>query len=342
MRPIGTRTGRLARLMSTRTLLLRRLGDRRLHTGSALGHELGISRAAVHKHVHALLGLGVAIECVRGRGYRLTEPIVTLSAAEIAHRRRAAKAAPSALSPVTVLDEVDSTNSYLARAVGSGRVRGDACVAERQLAGRGRQGRRWVGSPYRDIMLSLGWDFRVGPADVMGLSLALGLAVTGALARLGVRDTALKWPNDVCWRGRKLAGVLVELSGEISGPCRAIVGVGVNVDVRPRDGAGIGQPWVDLRTIAGRAPDRNDLAAALIDALVATLGRFERHGFAAFVGEWHERDALRGRPVVVTGAGGACCGQALGVDETGALLLELAGGAVRRITVGDVSVRAAP
>ena len=325
--------------MSTRTALLRRLGDGNFHSGSALGRELGVSGAAVHKGVRALTQMGIDVQSVRGRGYRLRADVRPLCAAAIERRLDAARS-PGGVHPrVVVLDDVDSTNSHLREALAGARARGQACLAERQSAGRGRRGRPWVASPYRNIMLSVAWDFDGGFADVMGLSLAGGVAVVRALARLGARGLGLKWPNDVVWRGRKLAGLLAEIGGEVSGPCRAVLGIGVNVDVCAPHGAAIDQPWVDLRALLADPPDRNVLAAALIDEVTKAFGEFERCGFGGFHDAWRGYDVLAGSPVTVMGVRDVSGGTALGVDASGALLLRDGAQRIRRLTGGEVSLR---
>lgn len=321
--------------------LLRILADGRFHSGEDLGRSLGVGRAAVWKCLHGLREAGMEIHSVPGRGYRLAEPLELLSSAEIA--RALPPAAQARLGPIELHYEIDSTNSELLRraaALPSGAV----CLAEAQRAGRGRQGRRWVSPCARNLYLSLLWRFPRGPDALAGLALAVGLAVLRALEDAGVRGAGVKWPNDIVWRGAKLAGALIELSGESGGASCAVIGVGVNVAMpRALAGAAIDQPWVDAVTAAGAAVSRNRLAAGVLQRLCETLSRFEQGGFGAFMEEWRSRDALYGRSVSVHGVFGGRAteahGTARGVDAGGALLVERRG-EVRRYLSGDVSVRA--
>jgi BirA family biotin operon repressor/biotin-[acetyl-CoA-carboxylase] ligase len=150
----------------------------------------------------------------------------------------------------------------------------------------------------------------------------------------------LKWPNDVLSDRGKLAGILVELGGEYQGPCAAIIGVGLNVRLTAALHEQAGQPVNDLATLAGRAPDRNRVAAALMAALAEGLEQFEREGFAAFVDEYARHDLLRGKPLRVQGPQATLEGVGAGVDARGALLLQADDG-LHRIDSADVTVRRA-
>lgn len=184
---------------------------------------------------------------------------------------------------LTLLEEADSTSRVLLARVADADFHGSVCVAESQPRGRGRRGRAWVTTPYHNLMLSMGWRFSGAPAAMTGLSLAAGLAILEALEDYGVREGGLKWPNDILWDGRKLAGLLVDLQGEASGPCAVVLGVGINGYLDPRAARTIDQPWVDLHTITGRTVQRNRIAALVMARLRAVFTRFDREGFAPFV-----------------------------------------------------------
>lgn len=321
--------------------LLRILSDGRFHSGEALGKSLGVGRAAVWKCLHGLREAGLQIHSVPGRGYRLGEALELLSAETI--QRALPPATRARLGPLALHYEIDSTNSELLRGAGS-LPSGAVCLAEAQRAGRGRHGRRWVSPCARNLYLSLLWRFPRGPDALAGLALTVGLAVLRALEDVGVRGAAVKWPNDVIWRGAKLAGALIELSGESGGASCVVIGVGINVAM-PRALAedAIGQAWVDAATAAGNPVSRNRLAAAVLYRLVETLERFESGGLAAFMEEWRGRDALYGRTVAILDArGDEVTGIARGIDAGGALLVEHRDGELRRYLSGDVSVRPRP
>lgn len=322
--------------------LLRILSDGRFHSGEALGGSLGIGRAAVWKCLRGLRETGVEVDSVPGRGYRLAEPLELLSEQDIL--RALPASARARLGPLDLRFELDSTNSELLRRAAT-LPSGAVCLAEAQRAGRGRQGRRWLSPCARNLYLSLLWRFPRGPDALAGLALVVGLAVLRALEDVGVRGAGVKWPNDVVWRGAKLAGALIELSGESGGASCVVIGAGINVSMPHALARGeIDQPWADAVTASGGAVSRNRLAACVLHRLCEALPRFEAGGLGVFMDEWRSRDALDGLPVTVhgvfAGRDGEERGTARGVDAGGALLVEHRG-ELRRYLSGDVSVRAA-
>lgn len=323
--------------MSHRDAVLNLLADGVRHSGTEIGLRTGISRAAVHKIVRQLRADGIEVECARGRGYRLDVHFTPLSL----ERMWSAVTPPV---PVSLLPEVDSTNRHLLRLADAGEdVAGRACLAEAQRAGAGRRGRRWVASPYSNIMLSLAWRFEAGAARLGGLSLVAGVAVRSVLARAGIDGVALKWPNDLVWDGRKLGGILIEMRSEAGGPALAVCGVGLNVYIGPREAPLIDQAWIDLAQMGVPQVDRNWLAAHLVRALADAFQDFERHGFEQWQRSWeqHHRDA--GRPVQVTDAAGRVQdGIALGVDAQGGLRLQQADGRIMTVYSGEVTLRHGP
>ena len=321
--------------MSTRHALLKLLADGAFHSGPLLGERLGVSRAAVNKAVQSLVEGGADIHRVSGRGYRLGEPFVPLSAVTI----RAQLAERQVQAEVEVVDEVDSTNGHLLDSpeTANGRV----CLTEAQSAGRGRRGRGWVATPCHNIVMSMGWRFESGPAGLSGLSLAAGVAVLRALDEFGVHGAGLKWPNDILRDGRKLAGLLIDLRGEASGPSLVVLGLGLNVHLAPGDGARIDQPWTSLREVLPAPIDRNRLAALLIIHLSDMLRVFERDGFTAFCSEWQRRHLYAGKAVCLHTGQDEVLGTAEGIDVHGGLLVRIADGELRTFHSGDVSLRAA-
>ena len=279
--------------------------------------------------------MGLEIHCVTGKGYRLAEPCDPLDPRRIL---APLKRPPAALH---VLEQVESTSAWLSALARERDVHGHVCLAESQPGGRGRRGRHWVATPFRNLILSMAWRFDAGPAVVMGLSLAAGLAVVEALTACGVGSVGLKWPNDILSGGRKLGGVLVEVQGEAAGPCLVILGVGINVDLRGLEEDAIDQPWTDLRSVAGAVQDRNRLAALLIDRLQHMFGRFEREGFGPFRSRWEAMHMFHGQPVRVLRGADEVHGTVSGVDENGALVLKDTAGGRQVFHSGEVSLRRA-
>jgi len=243
---------------------------------------------------------------------------------------------------IEVADSVDSTNSELLRRQPTTDVHRLLLVSENQTAGRGRRGRNWVAVQRGSLTFSLGWRFERDAAQLSGLSLAVGAAVAGVLDRSGFGDIELKWPNDLVHRGRKLGGILIELSREALGTTLAIIGVGLNVRLPASARNKLSVAVTDLASVkANPAVDRNTLLAGIASELATALERYSRQGFAPFVSAWRQRDALAHQPVqIVLPDGKTIRGVAVGVDGAGALLIE-DGPRRLRFVNGEVSVRRA-
>ena len=307
-------------------------------SGARLAAETGVTRAAIWKQIEALRHRGMPIESAGAAGYRLPWPIQMLDEPSI--RADLPAAIGRRLGVLELYWELDSTSSELQRR-GATAPDFSVIMAETQTAGRGRRGRSWLSPPGLNIYLSCLKRFDAGFASLSGLSLATGVIVLRALHALEIASPRLKWPNDVLTDSGKLAGILVELSGEYQGPCAAVIGIGLNLRLTPALREQATQPVSDLAGLAhGTPPDRNRMAAALIASLVEGLDQFERDGFAAFVDEYTEHDALRGVPLRVSGAAGELDGIGAGIDVRGALQLQTAAG-LYGIDSADVTVRRA-
>lgn len=315
--------------------LLSQLADGGAYGGARLATELGIGRDAVRGLVRELRERGIGIVAEDG-GYRLPEPLELLDEARIRGQLR--REARLALRGLDVLFEVGSTNGYLSERAARGAPHPYACLAEMQSAGRGRRGRAWRSPLARNVYLSLSWRFETPAASMLGLSPAVAVAVADALEAVGARDLALKWPNDLKWRGRKLAGVLLEVDRTADNDWYAIIGIGVNVRMPLSLVEEIEQPWTDLETVVDRDVSRNEVAARLIEQVLAAGETFAASGFAPFQQGWARRDEARGRAVELVGARGTVAGIALGLDDEGALLLSV-GSRTERVLSGDLSLR---
>ena len=321
-------------MTATQQQLLRLLADGAHRSGTELGAALGVSRTAVWKALDGIAALGIAVERVPRQGYRVPDGIDLHDAERIrAALGRAARPLLAELRVLTVTDSTNETAKEFAPAPGQG----SCCLAEYQTGGRGRLGRAWVSPFARNLYCSLAWEFDGGIAALEGLSLAVGVGVRRALATLGAADVGLKWPNDLLRNGRKLGGILVEVTGDPEGRCRAVIGIGINVAMPAAAADAIGQPWSDL---ADLDISRDALAAAVLTELLILLQDFPATGFAAHRAAWEAADCYRDQPVIIHAGNIHQEGIARGVNDRGALALECADG-LRWFSGGEVSLRRA-
>lgn len=306
------------------------LADGEFHSGEQLGERLGMSRAAINKHVQTLRDWGVDVFTVPGKGYSLPEPIQLLSQEFISSQIDQGQ--------VAVLPVIDSTNQYLLDRIGTLQS-GDACVAEYQQAGRGRRGRKWFSPFGANLYLSMYWRLEQGPAAAIGLSLVIGIVMTEVLRDLGASQVRVKWPNDLYLQDRKLAGILVELTGKTGDAAQIVIGAGINLAMRQVESDVINQGWINLQE-AGIAIDRNTLAARLINELRAALELFEQEGLTPYLSRWERLDNFINRPVKLIIGDKEIVGISRGIDTQGALLLEQ-DGAIKAWMGGEISLRSA-
>ncbi|HEX9571093.1 MAG TPA: biotin--[acetyl-CoA-carboxylase] ligase, partial [Burkholderiales bacterium] len=187
---------------------------------------------------------------------------------------------------------------------------------------------------------SLLWRFSRGAGALAGLSLAVAVGAARSLEQLGTRGVRVKWPNDLYCGERKLGGILIEVSGNVSGPSAAVVGVGLNVRLDARMRGRIGRPATDIASHSDAVPSRTALLVALLGSVAAVLAQFSREGFAPFQEEWLRRHAWRGRRVAVSQAERRVAeGRIVGVAEDGALMLSSAKG-IERFHSGELSLKA--
>ena len=315
-----------------RRRIIELLSSGEFYSGEAIGQLLGISRAAVSKHIKSLNALGLDIFSVTGRGYKLAKGIQLLEAEKIRqHMSRISK------NNIDILNIVTSTNDFIKQNKANLNS-GDVCVAEAQTDGRGRQGRKWV-SPFGcNLYFSMHWRFEQGYKVLSGLSLLVGIAVCQSLEKLGIEGMKLKWPNDIYWDNKKLAGVLVELEGQMDASCDCIIGIGLNIALANHVD-GIDQPWTDVKTITGNEVDKNQLVGTLIETLLNTIPIFEQSGLASFLNYWVRRDLFINQPVNLILGNKQVSGISRGIGESGELLIEH-DGQLNTYHGGEISVRA--
>ncbi|HEX7558754.1 MAG TPA: biotin--[acetyl-CoA-carboxylase] ligase, partial [Usitatibacter sp.] len=279
---------------------------------------------------------GVELFSVPGKGYRLAAPIEFLDVAAIGERLRAI----DARLRLEIVDEIESTSTRLLQLAGEGAPAGTCLAAEWQSSGRGRRGRSWVSSLGGSLTFSLLWRFERGAGHLGGLSLAVGEVVARVLRECGVERVQVKWPNDVVSDFRKLAGILVETSGEMQGPSVAVIGIGVNYRLCEIVLERIDQPVTDVVQCSPAAASRGELLTRLLASLAHALDEFDRAGFAASRDAWRAMHAYQGRRVRVSPPrDSAYDAEVIDVAPDGALVVATPDGRTVNLSSAEISLR---
>ncbi len=243
------------------------------------------------------------------------------------------------ISELELFSEIDSTNTHLMTRAQTQAPSGCVCFSEMQIAGKGRRGRQWISPQGQNIYGSFLWRFS-DASNLNGLSLAIGVGVIRALKKQGVSNLGLKWANDIYSDGKKLGGILIEVTTHSDGSASAVVGFGLNLQL-PSNIEAITQPYTDLQTIA---PDmkleRNALIAHLLNELLPITAMFEKQGWAAYLNEWREYDCLVGKAATLFIGSQQIQGIVQGIDENGLLKLLREDGELQTFASGEVSFSA--
>ncbi len=306
--------------------IIRVLSKGGFYSGQAIADTLDVSRAYVWKLIQQLQELGLGIESVTGRGYCLQFPVELLDEESLKQSL--------ALNELDVRLITDSTNEALK---GEGFGHNKLVVAEYQSAGRGRRGRQWVSPLASNLYWSLGWKTQLPVQQLGGLSLVVGLATVSALSQLGVKDVEVKWPNDIRYQGRKLGGILVELSGDMVGGLNVIIGVGLNVYMASVAADSIDQDWINLQELHPNI-SRQAVLINVIKQLQAHLEQFSSEGFESFKNDWSRVDECFNKKVSILQGDDVVNGVGAGVDTNGAFLLQTGKG-IKPVYAGEVSLR---
>lgn len=309
--------------------ILMALANEQFVSGEMLAQLIGVSRTAIANHISALEEYGVDIYSVKGKGYKLVNPVSLVDEDKLTEATN---------NRCFYFNELASTNAFLLKHIDE-LESGDLCVSEYQSAGRGRRGRTWL-SPYGcHVYTSMFWSFPQGMAQAMGLSLVVACSLVKVLETFNVDGLGVKWPNDIYLNGKKLAGVLVEMSGQTDSECNVVIGIGINMAMPNAQGDAIDQPWSDLSELDSK-PNKTDLVIALQKQLQADLRLFEAQGLAAFMMRWQAADLFLNEAVTLSMANNQVAGICKGIDEKGSILLETNQG-IEAYVGGEISLRSA-
>ncbi|WP_064436056.1 bifunctional biotin--[acetyl-CoA-carboxylase] ligase/biotin operon repressor BirA [Pseudoalteromonas neustonica] len=318
--------------------ILNALNQRGFISGQLLGEQLGISRAAVSKHIQSLQEMGLDIFKVSGKGYSLNNTVGLLDQNKIA---QCYQALGSRGAQVEVHPIIDSTNSELMRRIAAKQTldSGTVIVAEMQQAGRGRRGRVWQSPFGANLYYSYFWRLDDGLQAAMGMSIAVGLAVYDTLKALYQLDIELKWPNDIYLNKEKLAGVLVELDGQPQGPCQLVIGIGINLQMPESFSQQIDQAWTDLNQHCEQI-DKNQLVAHLTYHLELRLAQYSQTGLHDMYQQWNLLNAFAGQCVELNTGHRSWRGICEGIDANGGIRIRQ-DGEVKSYFGGEISLRKA-
>lgn len=324
--------------MSKSISVLHILSDGYFHSGQSIGTALDVSRAAVWKTITKIRDdWQVDIQSIRGKGYRINGGLNLLNANKI--RALIPDDVQSKINTLEILTSVESTNQYLLKkSVNSDVKQGHIVLAEHQISGRGRRGRTWSSPFGRNLYISALFEFVENTSGLSSLSPVIAIIVLRVLKRAGIQDAGLKWPNDIHWQGRKLCGILLEMKGEITGIWNIVVGIGLNVNMPRENNNEITQPWTSLQQIMGIPVERNLLIADIISELIRVMENYPVNGMEQFRDEWNSNDLAYNKKVKLHTPQGELMGIARGVDDQGALLLEV-DGVLQHYHAGEVSLR---
>lgn len=304
-------------------------------SGQELCVHFGVSRTAVWKNIKSLQEEGYEIEAVPNRGYRIVGCPDTIAAEEVSSRLSTRRMGVT----IRYFSVIDSTNQYAKRIGEEGAPDGTLVIADEQTAGKGRSGRHWVTPPGKAIAFTLLLRPDIPPSRISMVTLVMGLAVCRAVRSLYGLPVGIKWPNDVVIDGKKICGILTEMSAEMDGVHYIVIGVGINANL-----TSFPEEIRDVATSIALQLHHEVSRAGLIAEVMARFEefyeKFEKDSDLSGLIDEYNADLLNcGRKVRVLDPKGEYEGTALGIDRLGQLLVKREDGTVTEVYAGEVSVR---
>jgi BirA family transcriptional regulator, biotin operon repressor / biotin---[acetyl-CoA-carboxylase] ligase len=309
-------------------------------SGAELSQRLGVTRAAIWARIEDLRRLGYNIEASPHLGYRLLSAPDLLHAEDLLARLGKGHVIGR---DVRVFQQTTSTSDIIHKLAEDGVTEGVVVFAETQTKGRGRLGRTWASPPGKGLWFSVLLRPALRPQQATQLTVAAATALVRAIeAQTGIKAD-IKWPNDLHVDGRKLAGILTEMSAELERVHSLILGIGVNANLSATDfPPAVRSTATSLRLLAGAAVDRPALATRILQELDRDYARVRHGEFRALAEEWESCCTTIGQTVALDCGGRRLRGCAEALDEEGALLLRTEHGRLERIIGGDVTVEKPP
>jgi len=318
-----------------RDSILRALQEEGLVSGEQLGQRFNISRTAVWKHVNELRRIGYEIDSSPRTGYSFVKSPDLVIPEEIALGLNTSIMGRRIL----YREEVTSTQDEAGEVARKGAEEGVVVISERQTKGRGRKGRLWSSPPREGLYFSTILRPNLKPNQIVQIPLIAGVAVCKAIRKVTPLEPRIKWPNDITIGGKKVAGILAEMSCDMDRVDHIVLGIGVNVNTRcsllPEPTRGIA---TSLAENCGEYVSRVRLVQSILAEFDALYTAFLASGFDALREEWKALDSTVGSWVKVSDAEGEIKGKALDIDGEGFLLVRKENGNVKRVISGDVSL----
>ena len=315
------------------------LSDGKFHSGEAIAKNFNVSRVSIWQVIAEAEKLGIEIFSVRGKGYSLSQSVQFLDEGKV----KQSIGEIASWFNIKVFDILDSTNNFLMQEAPNGYPHASCVATNIQTSGKGRRGRQWQSSLGENLTFSFLWRFTKGTSALSGLSLAVGVSLIRSLKKINLKEALLKWPNDILVKDdevyKKLAGILIEVQGDMDGQSAAIIGVGINLKLSKNQLAKIDQPAIGISQCIEDEIDPNKLLGIIIKDLTEVLAQFELNSFESFKDEWQSYDAFHDQSISISSSdGGMISGKEHGVNNTGALEVITEGG-IKTFSSGEVSIR---
>ncbi|MDC0182655.1 biotin--[acetyl-CoA-carboxylase] ligase [Nitrosomonadales bacterium] len=316
------------------------LSDGKFHSGEMIAKHFNVSRVSVWQAISEAEKLGIEIFSVRGKGYSLSHSVQFIDEKKI----KQSIGEMASCFNIKVFDVIDSTNNFLMQEAPKGYPHASCVATNIQTNGKGRRGRQWQSSLGENLTFSFLWRFTKGAAALSGLSLAVGVSLIRSLKKVNMDQALLKWPNDILIKDdevyKKLAGILIELQGDMDGQSAAIIGIGINLELSKNQITKIDQPAIGINQCVEEKINSNEFLGIIIKDLAEVLAKFESNGFEYFQDEWQSYDALQDQAVSLNLRDGEnISGRAKGVNNSGALEVITEDDGIKTFSSGEVTIR---
>lgn len=321
-------------------VILTLLSDGQFHSGQSIAQKMNVSRTAVWKLIKKIQSWQLEVFSIQGKGYQIPGGLELIDSTRLFESMQKQQ---SLFQQVTASVCVDSTADCVAKKWQQNPGVGCVYIAEYQTKGRGRKGQPWISPFGANLYFSIGIELPLGLSALGGLSLAIGISLANALNPITNQVIKIKWPNDLLVNDKKLAGILVEASGDHHDTSFLNIGVGLNWNMQAHQANQIDQPWVNLKPLLKSGMSRNDVLEFLLCAIDCGLKKYLSQGFSVFKRSWPSISYSYGKPVRVLQNSANNNAQEIfgieaGIETTGALKLQTEH-KVKIFHSGEVSLR---